>query len=42
MDKHRPNFLEPPPNLINGKKEWEIEKILGHQTYQKKKQCYCR
>ena len=38
MDKHRPNFLEPPPDLIDGKEEWEIEKILGHRTYWKKKQ----
>jgi len=37
-DKHRPNFLEPPPDLIDGKEEWEIEKILGHRTYWKKKQ----
>jgi len=37
-DKHRPNFLEPPPDLIDGKEEWEIKKILGHRTYQKKKQ----
>jgi len=38
MDRHGPNFLEPPPDLIDGKEEWEIEKILGHWTYQKKKQ----
>jgi len=38
MDKHGPNFLEPPPDLIDGKEEWEIEKILGHWTYRKKKQ----
>ena len=37
-DRHRPNFLEPPPDLIDGKEEWEIEKILRHQTYWKKKQ----
>jgi len=41
-DKHRPNFLEPPPDLIDGEEEWEIEKILGHQTYRKKKQYLIR
>jgi len=38
MDRHGPSFLEPPLNLIDGKEEWEIEKILGHRTYWKKKQ----
>src|SRR5882672_5062633 len=37
-DKHGPNFLEPPPDLIDGEEEWEIKKILGHRTYRKKKQ----
>ena len=41
-DRHGPNFLEPPPDLINGEEEWEIEKILRHQTYQKKKQYLIR
>src|SRR5882672_10493562 len=41
-DKHGPNFLEPPPDLINGEEEWEIEKILGHQTYRKRKQYLIR
>src|SRR6267142_958018 len=41
-DKHGPNFLEPPPDLINGEEEWEIEKILGHRTYRKKKQYLIR
>jgi len=37
-DKHGPNFLEPLPDLINGKEEWEIDMILRHWTYRKKKQ----
>src|SRR6267142_3048330 len=41
-DKHGPNFLEPPPDLIDGEEEWEIEKILGHRTYRKKKQYLIR
>jgi len=38
MDKHGPNFLEPPSDLIDGEEEWEIVKILRHRTYRKKKQ----
>jgi len=34
--------LEPPPDLIDGEEEWEIEKILGHRTYRKKKQYLIR
>ena len=41
-DQHGPNFLEPPPDLIDGEEEWEIEKILGHRTYRKKKQYLIR
>jgi hypothetical protein len=26
---HSPNFQEPPPDLINGQPEWEVEQILG-------------
>jgi transposase InsO family protein len=26
---HGPNFQEPPPDLINGQPEWEVEQILG-------------
>jgi hypothetical protein len=35
---HGPNFLEPPPDLIKGELEWEVEQILGNRTYRKKKQ----
>jgi hypothetical protein len=27
--EHGPNFLEPPPNLIEGQPEWEVEAIVG-------------
>lgn len=30
---HRPNFLEPPPDLIEGKPEWEVEQILRDRIY---------
>ena len=41
-NRHRLNFLEPPPDLIDGEEEWEVEKILGHWTYRKKKQYLIR
>jgi len=27
-DQHGPNFLEPPPNILEGKPEWEVKQIL--------------
>jgi Chromo (CHRromatin Organisation MOdifier) domain len=41
-EKHGPNFLEPPPDLIDGKEEWEVEEILGDRQYQHKKQYLVR
>jgi hypothetical protein len=38
MEKHGLNFLEPPPDLINGEEEWEVEEILEDQQYRRKKQ----
>jgi hypothetical protein len=37
-EKHGPNFLEPPPDLIDGEEEWEVEEILGDRQYRCKKQ----
>ena len=34
---HGPNFPHPPPDLIEGQEEWEIEWIVRH-----KKQCGCQ
>ena len=28
MEEYSINFQEPPPDLINGEKEWEVEQIL--------------
>jgi len=28
MEQHGPNFLEPPPDIIEGEPEWEVEKII--------------
>jgi hypothetical protein len=41
-EKHSPNFLEPPPELIEGEPEWEVEQILGDRTYRRKKQFLIR
>ena len=29
--EHGTNFTEPPPDLINGQLEWEVERVLGSQ-----------
>jgi hypothetical protein len=31
--EHGPNFLEPPPDIIDDKPEWEVERILKQQTF---------
>jgi hypothetical protein len=42
--QHGPNFLEPPPDIIEGEPEWEVERILRERTYGrwKKKQYLVR
>jgi transposase InsO family protein len=30
---HRPNYLEPPPDVIEGEPEWEVEQILGTRLF---------
>src|SRR5487761_1866949 len=35
---HGPNFLEPPPEEIEGEPEWEIEQILKERKYRGKQQ----
>src|SRR5580693_1922482 len=37
-EKHSPNFLEPPPDLIDGEEEWEVEEILGDRQHRHKRQ----
>jgi len=43
-DKHGPNFLEPPPDIINDSPEWEVKTILKQQLFSqwKKKQYLVR
>jgi hypothetical protein len=42
--EHGPNFLEPPPHIINDTPKWEVETILKHHTFGqwKKKQYLIR
>jgi hypothetical protein len=35
--EHGPNFVEPPPNIIDGELEWEVEVIIGMHHYGPKK-----
>ena len=30
---HRPNFSRPPPNLIDGEEEYEVERIVNHRRH---------
>jgi hypothetical protein len=32
-EEHGTNFLEPPPELVGGNEEYEVEKVLGHRTH---------
>ncbi len=39
--EHGPNYIEPPPELIEGEEEWEVEAILNEKyDKRKKKQMY--
>ena len=29
--EHRPNFLQPPPDLIDGEEGYEVKVVLGHR-----------
>jgi hypothetical protein len=33
MTQHGPNFVKPPPDIIEGKPEWEVEQILGTRCF---------
>src|SRR5712672_361729 len=35
--EHGPNFLEPPPEIVEGEPEWEVERIVGMRYYGPKK-----
>ena len=31
--EHGKNFLEPPPDIIEGEEEWEVEQVLGKRYF---------
>jgi hypothetical protein len=33
MAMHGPNYVEPPPDIIEGEPEWEVEQILDTRTF---------
>ena len=37
-EEHRENFTKPPPDLIDGEQEWEVEQILDMRMWQSGKQ----
>jgi Chromo (CHRromatin Organisation MOdifier) domain len=37
MEEHRPNFLEPPLEVVEGAEEYEVEAILGDKTIRRKR-----
>uniref|UniRef100_A0A0W0F0Q7 Reverse transcriptase-rnase h-integrase n=1 Tax=Moniliophthora roreri TaxID=221103 RepID=A0A0W0F0Q7_MONRR len=34
-DVHGPNFLEPPPDIVEGQEEYEVKAIIGHRPKRK-------
>ena len=41
-DTHGPNYIRPPPELVNGKEEYKVERILKHQGHPKRHQYLIR
>ena len=43
-NQHGPNFIKPPPDILEGREEWEVEKILKEHSHRrwKKKQYLIR
>ena len=41
-EEHRENFTEPPPDLVEGVAEWEVEKILDMRTQRSQNQYLIR
>ena len=38
--EHRINFLEPPPDIVEGQPKWEVEEIVGTRLFGKNKRQY--
>ncbi len=34
-EEHGPNYHEPPPDVIEGKPEWEVEQIVGARRFRR-------
>ena len=34
---HGPNYTRPPPDLVEGEAEWEVERILAHRYHGRQK-----
>jgi len=32
-DQHGPNFIKPPPDILEGEPEWEVKKILKERSF---------
>ena len=41
-DTHGPNYLLPPPDLVEGEEEWEVEAIVGHRKRYGKMQFFVK
>ena len=41
-DTHGPNYIRPPPELVNGEEEYEVERILKHRGHPKRHQYLIR
>ena len=35
--EHGKNFIEPPPDIIDGEPKWEVERVIGRWYYGRKK-----
>src|SRR5579863_1654555 len=42
MPEHGQNFMEPPPDLIDGEQEWEVECIVATRLFGHNKKCQYR
>ncbi len=38
MEEHGPNYHKPPPDIIEGEPEWEVEQIMGVRCFRQTKQ----
>jgi hypothetical protein len=35
---HEPNYLEPPPDVVDGEPEWEVEEVIGTRRFGRKRE----